>query len=227
MEVIIASLIGAIATIMAAVLMSRAKDKAFKKEISERSEYFSTFLNIGMNRAYATLSEVDLRDRLAKSRNIRLLMISIPQDEDFQIGLEMAIKQQAKVCILISNPNSIILKHRSVGVHQDPSLSSRLAYQTIKTIHSFWEYAHGANLQVALFDSWAGCPVIWLDDKILMGFYFRGKDSPSWPWIDVSKGSQLAQILDAQFYDLWKDKGTNSLKTFAEIEKWLKVNLSS
>jgi hypothetical protein len=44
----------------------------------------------------------------------------------------------------------------------------------------------------------------------------------TWPWISVSKGSKLAQILDDQFYDLWKHSDTEHLDTLAKMAKWLK-----
>src|SRR5205814_5813581 len=54
------------------------------------------------------------------------------------------------------------------------------------------------KVEIGCYDSWPGCPVIWYDRKILMGFYFRGAPSPEWPWVSVKAGSELAIILEDQ-----------------------------
>jgi hypothetical protein len=80
-----------------------------------------------------------------------------------------------------------------------------------------------ADVQIAIYDNWPGCPVIWYDNEILMGFYFRGRSSPAWPWVSVEKGTRLAKILDDQFYNLWGE-AVEYLITPGEMESWLERN---
>ena len=54
-----------------------------------------------------------------------------------------------------------------------------------------------------------------------MGFYIRGQSSPSWPWINVKEGSELASFLFAQWVDLRDHEKTEHLNTLEEMKDWL------
>ncbi len=193
----------------------------------DRSADFDKFLALGMDLVHDPLTDENLRDRLGNSRDIRVLKTWFPESTEIETGLELAVtKQQARVRLLLCKPKSAILKQRSLGAHEEAWWGSYKVYHAIRKVYKSVKTTQGTDVQIACYDSWPGCPVIWYDREILMGFYFRGKSSPSWPWVSVRTGSKLAKILDDQFNELWQLSNTEHLDTPAKMAKWLKQNKS-
>lgn len=189
---------------------------------------FDEFRALGMMKAQRRLKDDDLQARLASSKSIRVLKTWFPETEEIKIGLGQAIKGQgATVELLLCKPGSILLRQRSLGAHKNEGSGSFKVYEAVEDVHRWLTETPGIeakNVQIAIYDSWPGCPVIWYDKKILMGFYFRRAPSPAWPWITVETGSTLATILKDQFDDLWKHSDTRHLDSPEEMEKWLEEN---
>ncbi len=185
-------------------------------------EPFRKFLDLGMERIHDPLTDRNLRDRLASSKNIKVLKTWFPESTQIATGLERAINEhRARVRLLLCKPQSVILEQRSLGAHQRAWWGSFKVCEAIEDVYRWVKATPGVDVKIRCYDSWPGCPVIWCDDTILMGFYFRGRASPAWPWVSVKKDSRLAKILDDQFNDLWEDDNTEHLDTPQLMAKWL------
>jgi hypothetical protein len=189
----------------------------------DKIEEFDKFLALGMKKLHDPLTDENLQYRLGSSRDIKVLKTWFPESADIENGLEEAIKQKAVVRLLLCKPGSVLLEQRSLGAVEKPRWGSFKVYDAVKKIRGWVKTTPGADVQIAIYDSWPGCPVIWYDNEILMGFYFRGKSSPAWPWISVEKGTRLAGILDDQFKNLWGE-AVECLVTPDELESWLERN---
>jgi hypothetical protein len=124
----------------------------------------------------------------------------------------------------LCKPDSILLQQRSSTALKGKYQGSNVVYHAIENILKWVHASSELRVEIGVYDSWPGCPVIWYDDKILMGFYFRRAPSPEWPWVSVTKGKEMARILDEQFRDLWFDEHTRLLKTRKDLKEWLKEN---
>jgi len=202
-------------------VISRLLWLAFKR--LEEPDALTSFKDLGMLRIIDPLGDKKLRRRLARAREIRILKTWFPENETIAGGLRSAIKNKAAVRLLLANPDSRILMVRSQGSVGQPDHGKNKVIEVMEKIPNWARDAEQVEVHIGLYDSWPGCPVIWYDDRILMGFYFRGASSPHWPWVEVKKGSKLATILDDQFHSLW-----DSLPPYAETqEPSLPVHLSS
>jgi hypothetical protein len=191
-------------------------------EICPNLEAFS---KLGMYKVVDQLPDQDLQKRLARSKKIKVLKTWFPETRVIGDGLEAAIKSGAEVRLLLCKPESILLQQRSRTALKDKQYrASTIVYKAIKDIHDWVQEKSGAEVEIGCYDSWPGCPVIWYDDKIIMGFYFRRAPSPEWPWISVKPQSVLAEILDRQYEDLWNLDDTLHLKTQEDRERWLDEN---
>jgi hypothetical protein len=186
-------------------------------------DHSATFAKLGMLRVCDPLGDEELQRRLAGSRKIRVLKTWFPETTTIERGLELAIKRhRAKVRLLLAHPDSQVLAQRSGGAGESPSHGAMMVLRTLNQVVDWIGHSRDADVQIGLYDSWPGCPVIWCDDTVLMGFYFRGRSSPHWPWVEVEAGSKLdKEILKSQFDSLWSHRDTIRLSTVAEIASWL------
>jgi len=184
-----------------------------------------TFLSLGMTTAHKHLTDEKLKERLERARDIKVLKTWFPETEEIATGLKRAIKNgRAKLKLLVCKPSSTLVQKRSLSALKRKWLGPNTIYQAIEDIHKWVRATPGVKVEIGCYDSWPGCPVIWYDRKILMGFYFRGAPSPEWPWVSVKAGSELAIILEDQFDDLWNLRNTIHLTTQKDRLKWLKAN---
>jgi hypothetical protein len=187
-----------------------------------------TFSDEGMEKAHHHLDDEDLQKYLKDSSPIQVLKTWFPESRQIAAGLEGAIKNNARVKLLLCKPGSKILEQRSLGAKQDYWSGSFTVYTAVKLVYDCLKERARADkdkeserVQIACYDSWPGCPVIWYGEKILIGFYIRGRSSPNWPWINLRRGSDLAQDLSRQFDELWDDQGTERLTNLEEMKNWL------
>jgi hypothetical protein len=181
---------------------------------------------LGVERIHDYLTHEGIRDLIGDAKAIKILKTWFPESKQIAHGLKRAVQNPAAtVQLLLCKPGSVILKERSLSADEDEWWGAVTVYHAIKNVHR-WLISKpaGANVQIACYDSWPGCPVIWYDDVILMGFYFRGESSPDWPWLRVRPGKRLAAILDKQFDELWNHPDTCHLDTLEQIERWLSEN---
>lgn len=212
--------------------MVRRQVRAFKKKVSQILEIFEgedqltnhdQFFSMGME-TIRYLRDENLQEHLESAQDIRVLKTWFPETEPIETGLKEAIKRGAKLKLLLCKPNSILLQQRSSTALKGKYLGSNVVYHAIENILKWVRASSELKVEIGVYDSWPGCPVIWYDDKILMGFYFRRAPSPEWPWVSVTKGKEMARILDEQFWDLWFDEDTRLLKTRKDMKDWLKEN---
>ncbi|MEK6282966.1 MAG: DUF4062 domain-containing protein [Acidobacteriota bacterium] len=191
-----------------------------------------TFDHEGMQKAHHHLDDEDLQGYLENSSTIRVLKTWFPESRQIGAGLIGAIEKMGaiekteSVRLLLCKPGSDILLERSLGAHEEEWFGSFAVSHGVKLVYNCLVARARlgkppANVKIGIYDSWPGCPVIWYDKKILMGFYIRGKSSPSWPWINVREGSALARFLSAQWNDLWGHEKTEHLNTLEEMKNWL------
>jgi hypothetical protein len=213
----------------------------------KRSANYDTFFDLGMDIVHERLTHKELKKHLEASDYIIVLKTWFPENNVIKKGLRSAILNGATVRLLLCKPKSILLKQRSRGANKSPRLGPSKVYEAVQDVYQWIQEAPpdddvkarngqsapagrlleatpGARVQIACYDSWPGCPVIWYDEAILMGFYFRGKSSTEWPWVSVSATSDLAGILEDQFIELWKLRDTELLNTSKKMASWLKKN---
>lgn len=189
------------------------------------------FSALGMDGIHEYLTDENLQERLKASQDIRVLKTWFPESMQIAQGLigdKGAIAKKANVQLLLCKPRSVILRQRSLGADRPDWWGAFTVYEAVRMVYNQLLKTPNPAVRIALYDSWPGCPVIWYDDSILMGFYFRGKSSPAWPWISVRKGSELAEILEAQFNELWEDSNgdldTEHLDSPEQMKSWLDEN---
>jgi hypothetical protein len=202
----------------------RAAEKKVNPSHYDKAEEYDKFSGLGMETIYEHLTHRKLKEFLQGARSIRVLKTWFPESNVIERGLSAAVKNHARVRLLLCKPDSALLAQRSEGAHKSTDLGSRTAYHAIQTVHSLVEKTRGANVKIACYDSWPGCPVIWYDETILMGFYFRGDASPEWPWVSIRPHSEIARILEEQFNDLWELSDTEHLNTPGQMADWLQRN---
>jgi hypothetical protein len=194
---------------------------------------FDKFQDLGMQKLYYPMKDEDLQRRLSESESIRVLKTWFPETTDIKDGLRHAIvHNKAKVRLLLCHPRSDLLQKRSDSAERNPLLGSRTNYEAVLSISNWLKDAPGADVKISFYDDWPGCPVIWYRKKgvllssqqIIMGFYFRKRSSPSWPWISVRPGSELARILKEQYEDLLSNGSVESLSSLEQMQEWLKEN---
>ena len=204
------------------------KEKENKKE--KQLEVYHRFVDLGMEDVHDRLSDHNLKRLLGESQTIRVLKTWFPENKEIARGLRQAIYKKAEVRLLLCKPGAKILSQRSEGAEHQAGWGGSKVYQAIHEVHNWLTEQPGADVRINFYDSWPGCPVIWYDKErgtknpkgILMGFYFRGASSTDWPWITVRSGSDLSEILNSQFDDLWTDDGC--LHTVDEMKVWLAQN---
>lgn len=196
---------------------------AFLLDALKEPDHSTTFAKLGMLRIFDPLGDEELQKRLARSRKIRVLKTWFPETTTIERGLELAIKRKkAKVRLLLAHPDSPVLEQRIRGAGEIRGHGATMVIRTLNQVVDWVGNSKDADVQIGLYDSWPGCPVIWCDSTVLMGFYFRGRSSPHWPWVEVEAGSKLdKEILKSQFDSLWSHCDTIKFSTTAEIVAWL------
>ncbi len=189
------------------------------------------FRDLGMEQIHYPLTDQNLRKLLKESRTIDVMKTWFPESVDIERGLEEAIKEnRATVRLLLCQPYSAILTKRSADAKQDPWEGPHGVYRAVEHVRSWLVVEPRADVQIACYDDWPGCPMIRYREKsgfgssrrILMGFYFRGAPSPAWPWIRVKDKSELGDILDEQFKELWAK--AELLDNPEKMSDWLERN---
>ncbi len=223
---VIALMAGEIGAVMFAfallhVTYDRYTRRSWMAGIKEAVREEGTFSDLGMKCARRRLSDTDVGDLLRRARRIRILKTWFPEANDMLHAFEEAVAHAEDIEILLCDPESHILRVRSEGVGEDPNVGAEWVRRTLRMFGKACATKPSARFRIGLYDAWPGCPIIWADDRILLGFYFRGRSSPSAPWIEVWPGSELAQILDGQFTSLWSLKNTTRITTCQELAPYV------
>ena len=218
---------------LAAAVKTIKKNIRLKKPPDDKKsgKAFNEFLTVGMEKVYDRLTHEDIKFLMGVSKRIKVLKEWFPESDEIAKGLKAAIENStiedpATIELLLCKPGSVILNERSLGAHEVERHGGFTVYNAVLNVYNWlllMKPPHG-TVHIALYDSWPGCPVIWYDDVILMGFYFRGASSPDWPWVRVKKESKLSTILGDQFNELLYHDKTQHLDTLEQMKDWLKKN---
>ena len=214
-----AALIAVVARLVGFAFANVDSQKERERDIYER------FLKFGMKDIHDPLTHIEIRDILSDSRKIKILKTWFPETPIIADGLKNALKKKASVKLLLLEPNSELLKKRSIAAeksenHGSDHVRSALEHMKEWVCKNGW----GDVVQIGLYNEWSGCPVIWCDERIFTGFYFRGNSSDSFPWIEVRQRSELEEILNNQFNSLWQ--GSNNSEKFENLKQWFDKNIS-
>ena len=214
-----AVLISVIARILSVAFTTLDEQKEKEREA------YKNFLQFGMRNIHNPLTDFQLSDILANSRKIKILKTWFPENPTIAAGLHTAIKNKASLQLLLLEPKSFLIKKRSVGANKAEKHGSVKVIEALKNIYDWVGKEKSWNkLKIGLYNEWAGCPVIWCNEQIFMGFYFRGNSSDCFPWIEVRRGSQLEEILVEQFDSLWEN--SNNSEKLGNSQEWLEKNIS-
>lgn len=185
------------------------------------------FQALGMRRVNRRLSDEELRDHLAEASQIRVVKTWFPETRVIAEGLERAIcERSATVKLLLAHPDSEVLAVRSDGAGKARNYGGHSVTEALRQLCGWASSNQGARVEVHLYDSWPGSPVIWCNERAFLGFYLRGAPSPEWPWIEVSQGSELYDVLNKQFYELWglrPDPGSPAEQRFESLDGAAKI----
>ena len=133
-----------------------------------------------------------------------------------------AFKGGASIELFLCNPNSKILKFRSVSAHRkEPERGSTIIRTLLQDLYEWSKESQSGKFNIVLYDCWPGNPIISFDDEMWMGLYLIGDPSPEWPWIKMKEGTYMSIELNGQFEKISKHPETIELSTRAELEKWL------
>jgi hypothetical protein len=223
-------------------MLKAANKLAPHSPVSNDAE-FRKFVDLGIEEVHKHLDDQDLQEFLKGAKNIKVLKTWFPESRQIAAGLKCAIMKGAKVKLLLLKPGTDLLKERSLGAGEKDWWGSFMIHYAVDVVHksllekqreadrrkkkcepgrNLEEQEQEPRVRIAFYNSWPGCPVIWYDKTILVGFYIRGKSSPSWPWLRINKRSDLAKALEKQFDDLWKD--AKYLDTPKQMKSWLRRN---
>jgi hypothetical protein len=191
--------------------------KIFIEAGSRDLESYLSFQRIGIRAVYEDLPRDEVGRRLAGAKRIDVMKTWFPDHPDIQEGFKLAMTSGAEVRLLLSHPKSVLLGQRSLGAKHNEDHGSWQVTRTLLDIYE-WELD---KFEIGLYDEWPGCPTIWYDKRVLLGFYLRGRSSPFWPWLEIEAGSPFDKILCQQFNDLWKIADKISNRT--ELAVWLKA----
>lgn len=152
------------------------------------------------------------------SEKVTILKTWFPEDGEIAAGLAKAFQNHAKVRLIMCHPEAPILGMRSESARVRHDQAAVWIDQGLDVVedNAIPKTFNG----IGFYNAWPGCPVIWADDRIFVGFYFRGHTSPNQPWVEVKAGTPLSETLGYQRDTLW-DKA-HQLKTLDELRQWRK-----
>lgn len=158
---------------------------------------------------------------LKDAKRIDVMKTWFPDHPHIRKGLREALKnKRATIRLLLSHPDSDLLRARSEGAGEKPEHGADEVMRTLKDVYEHTQ-DDTAKFEVALYKGWPGCPIIWHDGNVLLGFYLRGQSSPFWPWIAVEDDSPFGQELRDQFDKLWKDETTRKITGKQQLGEFL------
>ena len=205
--------------------------RAIVEATREDNERCSSFLDHGVEEIL-DFSFDKLSKELKGAKYIRILKTWFPENNQLQTAFEEALENRnTRIELLLCDPDYELLHVRSRGASVKSEEARRRVIDALDSIRKvrcrepdpigcFDQQDKYCNTRVGLYKAWPGCPVIWCDDRIFLGFYFFGRSSLRSPWIRVKPDSQLAEVLDKQFTLLWKDDRTQEFGSEA-LGNWL------
>jgi hypothetical protein len=208
--------------------------KNFKTVIAvARKDYkaYESFIRHGLiSLHHPSIKPTTLYNYLSESSSIRILKTWFPEDNLLEKGLENALqKNTTSIEMLLCHPESPLLSMRSISAGENKGEGAHKVVRALQLLHR-WRYVEmtgyfdddeRCNCKIGLYKTWPGCPIIWCDNVMFLGFYFLGNPSPKNPWIEVNPDSDLGVILNNQFKLLWEHKETHRFKSGEELGHWL------
>jgi hypothetical protein len=212
-------------------LCEPANLQAIIEATREDNELIQGFIDHGVEGILYFPSD-KLSKQLKGAGHIRILKTWFPEDNQLQTGFEEALTNRGtRIELLLCDPDYELLRVRSIGARLPADEGARRVVNALESIHRlrcevdpkscFDQKNRDCNTRVGLYKAWPGCPVIWCDDRIFLGYYFFGRSSLRSPWIKVKPESELAKILDRQFASLWKDGRTREFESCEDLGNWL------
>ena len=204
---------------------------AIVKATREDNELYSGFLDHGIE-GVVRFSSDKLSKQIKSAKEIRILKTWFPEDNQLLTAFEEALdNRDTKIELLLCHPDYELLRVRSVGAGEEAVEGGRRVISALRSIRrrrcgdsepkGCFADNENCNTKVGLYRAWPGCPVIWCDDRIFIGYYFLGRSSLRSPWIKVKSDSALAKVLDEQFTSLWKDDRTKRFESCEDLKTWL------
>ena len=172
-----------------------------------------------------TLTGAEVLTKIRKAKSIQILKTWFPETDVINNALASALGSGASVKLILCKPGSQILRIRCEGANVAPEEADDWIIQGLTRVKDDLEEETKREQfkGVAFHDAWPGCPVIRVDQRIYMGFYFRGKTSPNFPWIEIRPGSELDNYLQSQEEELWTmaNKNGDLHEHWADLEHYL------
>lgn len=154
-----------------------------------------------MGRRFLTGEEV--LKRIQEAKELVIVKTWFPEKDEIADALKIALDRGARVKLILCKPDSKILESRCEGAGFKLTAATKWISKGIDIVQKHAKYPEPLK-HVRLHDRWPGCPVITADERIYMGFYFRGNTSPNFPWLEIRKRSTLAEYLKSQEDELWE-----------------------
>lgn len=175
-------------------------------------------LEVGMIGRQFLDSEEVLR-RLQDAQSILITKTWFPETDDIATALTTALKRGARIKLILCHPESDILRVRCEGAGVTLDTAVQWIVEGLRIVHDCAKSEDQFD-GIAFHNVWPGCPVIRVDERVYMGFYFRGDTSPSFPWIEIKNNSRIGRQLRSQEEELWR-AAEDRLDGLESLRAWL------
>ena len=126
----------------------------------------------------------------------------------------------ATIQMILCNPKAPILGKRAKSTEHTHEQAAEWIYHGLDMV---LKNASPTTFKgIGFYDTWPGCPVIWADHRMFMGFYLWRYTSPNQRWVEVEVKSDLWVALENQKTHILKD--AVQLGTLDKLRTWIKDN---
>jgi hypothetical protein len=148
--------------------------------------------------------------------------------EDFNECLKKVFtksKGRFRFMFLLMDPSSRFLKLRAEEEGKPLKKFYEEIRNTLKELKRIKSTAESVEkvefFKIYVYDAPATHSLIWVDERMHIGPYFRKQAGYETFWIDISSGEEAYEELENDFNQLLKEIGTKELKTEEDLEKMI------
>ena len=181
---------------------------------------------LGVVQAHKKLEDHRVIQEMMTAKHIRVLKTFFLESAELRAALERLLRATptVKVELYLLKPESALLEARSKSIDPNFPLHGQThvhhALQIFKTFVAGGGVLHPES-HITLFDEWPGSPLIQVGDRIFLGYYMIGGQSPSTPWLEVRSEGELYRTLEEQFNKIVACRTADRLTTAAQFASYL------
>jgi hypothetical protein len=191
-----ADIVGAIVTIFVITpLIGRAQEGRVREHARLDYEWFTAQVN-------GATTYVKMLDTFSN-------LLDHPITDRFFRAVELAISRQARIQILLLDPDSLAVTMRAQELGEPPGHADirREIMSNLRVLHAFEARlgeAQRRRFEVRLYSASAGVTLYRWDDRALVSFLSVGRLSGQGAQLEVTVGSPLGMFVEQRFEELWQ-----------------------